>query len=316
MLRVRACGICGSDIHGFLGVTGRRTPPMTMGHEFSAEIAELGAGVSQFAVGDNVIVQPICFCGRCANCREGLTNMCLDKRFFGVLTQDGAMAEYLCVPEKLLYKLPESCAYEVGALAEPYAVAYGSVEKAGDLRDQIILIIGAGMIGLCILQLVRLKGPKYIIVSDVSDARLKTAKQLGADHVINPAKEDILSVLSELTDGRMVDISIEAVGIEATANQSVKSLKVGGKAVWVGMSQREMEINMQDVVCSARQIIGTFNYTHEEFGEVVKILNSGTLAAEELITEVISLEDAPAMFSAIHETPDNFIKVIIDPARK
>lgn len=315
LLKVRACGICGSDVHGFLGLTGRRIPPMTMGHEFAAEVVELGEGAEKFSAGDGVIVQPINFCGECENCQKGLTNMCLNKKFFGVLTVNGAMAEYVAVPEKLLYALPEGVSYEVGALAEPYAVGYGAVKKAGNLEGQNVLIIGAGTIGLGILQIVRLQKPGKIIVSDLSDTRLQAAKEFGADEVINPRNEDYMEVIAKYTDGRMIDTSIEAVGVQATANQSIKCLKIGGQAIWVGMSQKEMEINMQDIVCSARRVIGTFNYTHEEFGEVVDLIGSGRMNAAKLITKTIALADTQQAMEDLHQRPDEFIKVIIDPGK-
>ena len=315
LIKVRACGICGSDVHGWLGKTGRRIPPMTMGHEFAGEVAKTGPGADKFRPGDGVVVQPINFCGECVNCRAGLTNMCLNKKFFGVLTVDGAMAEYVAVPEKLLYALPEGCSYETGAMAEPYAVAYGSVVKAGDLAGKDILIIGAGMIGLCILQMVKLQKPGRVIMVDMSDKRLQKALELGADYAVNSGKEDALQRISELTGGAMIDVSIEAVGVEPTANLSIKALKVAGKAMWVGMSQREMQINMQDVVCSARSVIGSFNYTHKEFGEVVDLLGSGKLATGELLSRVVSLEDAPQAFEDLLTNPDDLIKIVIDPSR-
>ena len=315
LLRVRACGICGSDVHGFLGLTGRRLPPMTMGHEFSAEVAQLGPATGKFKVGDGVVVQPIHFCGHCVNCRNGMTNMCLNKEFFGVLDKDGAMAEYVAVPEKLLYPLSKGCDYTIGALSEPFAVAYGAVKKAGSLTGKTVLIIGAGTIGICILQLVKLKHPARVVVSDLSDTRLAAAKELGADVAINPKRDDAAAVLSELTDGVLADVTIEAVGVQATANQSILCLRVGGKAIWVGMSQKEMTINMQDIVCSARQVIGSFNYTHEEFGEVVQLLGSGAMEARRLISKVVSLEEAPQAFVDPHEQPDSLLKIIIDPTK-
>lgn len=315
LLRVRACGICGSDVHGYLGLTGRRLPPMTMGHEFSAEVVENGQGAEKFKPGDAVIVQPINFCGTCKNCREGRTNMCLNKKFFGVLDCDGAMAEYICVPERQLYAMPAGCSYPVGALTEPFAVAYGSVKKAGPLKDKIVLIIGAGTIGICMLQLIQLQKPKMLIVSDLSDARLARARALGADAVINPKKESFLDAVHRLTDGEMIQVSFEAVGVQASANQSIQCLKVGGRAVWVGMSQKEMQINMQDVVCFAREILGSFNYTHEEFGEVVELLGSGKMASSELISRIVSLEEAPAAFEDLLQNPDTLLKIIIDPQR-
>jgi len=313
LIRVKGCGICGSDVHGYLGLTGRRLPPMTMGHEFAGEVAKRGPEAERFGVGEKVIVQPIHFYGECENCKDGLTMLCLNKRFFGVLTQDGAMAEYIAVPEKLLYKLPEDSNCYVGALTEPYAVAYGAVLKAGNLEGKTVLVIGAGTIGACVLQLVKTKNPAKIIVSDLSDARLRTTKELGADAVINPAKEDFMEAVSGITGGAMIDISIECVGVQATANQSIQCLRVGGTAVWVGMSQKEMTINMQDVVCSARRVLGSFNYTHEEFGQVAEIVTSGKLATDKLITKVISLHEAVEVFDDIHKNPDAYLKVIIDP---
>jgi len=313
LLRIKACGICGSDVHGYLGLTGRRIPPMTMGHEFSAEVVETGKKAQKFKPGDGVVVQPINFCGYCENCKKGLTNMCLNKRFFGVLTENGAMAEYLAVPEKLLYPLPEGSSYECGALAEPYAVAHGAVKKAGDLEGKTVLIIGAGTIGLCILQLVMLHHPQKIIISDLSDNRLLKAKQFADCLTVNPGKQPFLEKISELTEGHMIDVSIEAVGVQATANQAIQCLTIGGRSIWVGMSQKEMTINMQDIVCPARTVIGSFNYTHEEFGEVASLLGSGKLNWKLLVSGTTDLEHAEEAFKALHERPDDLLKIIIKP---
>lgn len=315
LLRVRACGICGSDPHGYTGKTGRRIPPMTMGHEFAAEVVQLGEDVTKFHVGDAVIPQPINFCGECENCRQGLTMLCLNKTFFGVLSTDGAMAEYVSVPEKLLYPLPNGTSYYQGALAEPYAVTYGAYKKAGGLENQIVLIIGAGAIGDCLLQLVLLDKPKMVIMADLSDARLKIAEELGATYTINTGKTDALAEIERLTGGHMVDVSFECCGVEPTANLSVKALKIAGKTYWLGMNQKEMTLNMQDVVCSARSVIGSFNYTHQEFGEMINILGSGKMAADKLISAVVSLEEAPAAFENLLTKPDEYLKVIIDPTK-
>ena len=313
LLRVRACGICGSDVAGATGKTGRRIPPMTMGHEFAAEVIQVGSKVTGFQPGDGVIPQPICFCGECGMCRKGFTMLCENKKFFGVLTTDGAMAEYVSVPEKLLYRKPDSLTYYEAALTEPYAVTYGAFKKAGDIRGKTILIVGAGTIGDCLLQIVKTAEPNKIIMADLSDARLAVALKLGADHVINPQKTDPLKEISDLTDGHMVDLSFEAVGVEATANLSVKATMIGGTTVWLGMHQKEMTLNMQDVVCFARTVLGSFNYTHREFGEVVDLLGSGALDTGQMISEVVPLDDAPAAFERLRNYPDRYLKIIIDP---
>ena len=314
LIKVSACGICGSDVHGYLGLTGRRLPPMTMGHEFCGEIKACGQKATKFSIDDKVIIQPINFCGECINCKRGLTMLCLNKKFLGVLDVDGAMAEYISVPEKLIYRRPDTCSAHIGAMTEPFAVAYGGIKKAGDLSGKTVLIIGSGMIGLCILQLLRFKNPsiRKIIVSDLSDARLQKARSVGADEVINPRKENFYDAVNKLTDGEMVDVSIEAVGVEASANQAIQCLKVGGKTIWAGMSQTVMNINMQDIVCSARSIIGTFNYTHKEFGEVVQIMASGKMVTDNLISKTVTLEGAIEVFEELHMHPDDYIKVIID----
>lgn len=313
LVKVMACGICGSDVHGYLGLTGRRIAPMTMGHEFSGQIIECGNQVKNYKAGDKVIVEPLNFCGKCINCRRGNSNMCLNSKLFGVMAVDGAMAEYIAVPEKLLFRLPDACSYEVGSLTEPFAVALGALKKAGSLRNKTIFIVGTGTIGLSILQLVKLQNPKLIIVSDLSDTRLKVAKEMGADETVNPKKENYLEAVRNFTDGNMADISIEAVGINATVNQTIKSLKKMGTCIWVGNSAREIEINMQEIVTAALKIAGTYIYTHREFGELIDIMATGKLAAEKLISKVVSLEEAPDAFKALHEQPDSFIKIIINP---
>lgn len=313
LLKVMSCGICGSDVHGYLGLTGRRIAPMTMGHEFSGQIVKQGKLVKSFKAGDNVIVQPLHFCGMCVNCLQGNTNMCLNSKLFGVMAVDGAMAELLAVPEKLLFKLPDDCSYEVGAMTEPFAVARGALKKIGSVTDKTVLIVGMGTIGMCLLQLVKLQSPKLIIVSDLSENRLNIAQELGADAAINPGRENYLEAVKKLTGGDMVDVSIEAVGIAATVNQAIKSLKKMGVCLWVGNSAREIEIDMQEIVTSALKIVGTYIYTHTEFGEVIDIMGTGKLTAEKLISKVISLEEAPDVFRDLHEHPDSFVKVIINP---
>lgn len=316
LIQIRSCGICGSDVHGYTGKTGRRIPPMTMGHEFAGQIVQVGSQVRSFRVGDGVIPQPIQFCGTCRNCRRGLTMLCQNKKFFGVMDVDGAFAEYLSVPERYLYKMPEGISYPVAAMAEPYAVAYSAVKKAGCLQGKRVLIVGAGTIGLCVLQLVLAQKPALIVVSDLSGARLSTAKALGADAVLNPGECDLLAEISALTDGKMMDASFEAVGVQPTANQSLSALSDLGCAVWIGNNAPTVTINMQDIVTHAKRVLGTYTYTHTEFGELVQMLGSGKLNPEKLISKVVPLEQAAACFEDLLHDPDDYIKIIVDPTAK
>lgn len=282
-----------------------------MGHEFSAVVAGLGESSGKHYIGERVIVQPINYCGHCSYCKEGNNNLCPERELMGVMEVQGAMAEYIVVPEKLLVPMDDSCSFEMGALAEPFAVAYSAVDKIQDYRDKNVLIVGAGMIGLCILEMVKLRNPKKIIISDLSDVRLARAKDMGADEIINPKKQDFEQAILEVTEGDLCDVTIEAVGVEATANQSIRALRKNGVSIWTGVSQHEMTIDMHEIVTFQRTIIGSMNYTHNDFEETVRILEAGKLATDRLITKCVNLEEAAAMFEEIHEKPDDFLKVII-----
>jgi len=312
LIRVKAVGICGSDVHGWLGITGRRIPPVIMGHELSGVVAAVGAAVKDFKVGDPVIPQPIDACWECEYCKAQKNQLCAHRTLLGVMDIDGGMAEYVKVAEHLLYHMPEGFSFETAALTEPFAVAYTAVEHWDSWKDKTVMIIGAGTIGLCILKMLQRKKPAKIIVCDLSEPRLQTALEMGADAVINPRKGDYLAQVSELTGGRMLDATIEAVGVEATANQSIRALRPGGVSVWVGVSQQEMTINMHDVVCKDRILIGSMNYSHQDFGETLKLLAIGGVESpERIISKTVPLEEAARMFEELHDHPDNYLKVLI-----
>lgn len=311
LVRVRACGICGSDVHGYLGITGRRIAPMVMGHEFAGAVAEVGDGVDGLAVGERVTVQPVNFCGECDFCRQGLTNLCTHKRFLGVLDVDGALAEYVCVPAKLIYKLPPNVDYIGGAMVEPLAVAYRAVRMAPPLAGKTVLIVGAGTIGLLILQVVKEQKPARIIMTDLSDSRLAVARTIGADIVVNPAREDVGAVIGSLTDGRGADAALEAVGATPTVQQAMAALRIGGTCVWVGNSAKTITINMQEVVTRELKVTGTFIYTHAEFGEALELLARGGINLQPLISRTAPLAEGPAMFAKLAKAADDLIKVVV-----
>jgi len=291
LLKVKACGICGSDVHGYLGTSGRRTPPMVMGHEFSAEVVGLGEGTSgRISVGDRVAIQPCISCWECEKCKEGYNNVCPTRNFLGVFDCNGAMQEYICVPEKLAYKLPDSMSYSIGALIEAVAVAYSGVKKAGDLTGKNVVIVGGGPIGLLVLKVVKTKNPKKVIVSDLSDSRLDIAKKMGADVTINPGKEDFIEKVRSSFDGNLADVSFEAVGIGATVSQALAALKPQGISVWIGNNVKNIEIDMQRVVTQEIKIFGSYIYTHEEFGETIDFINEHNMELSDIISKEISLE--------------------------
>ena len=311
LIKVRAAAICGSDVHGYLGISGRRTPPMIMGHEFSGEISKLGEGVTRFAVGDRVTVQPLIFCGRCEYCERGLTNLCQSKKMYGVMDVNGAMAEYICVLERLVYRLPDSINYLHGAMLEPFAVAYTAVKKAPGIEGQNVLVVGTGTIGLLVFQIVKTLAPAKTFVSDVNEFRLDLAKQIGADFALNPGKDDLKEIIGRQTNGKGVDIAFEVVGISTTVRQAMSALRTGATCIWVGNSEKMITMNMQEVVTRQLNISGTYAYTHEGFGEAISLLAEQKPDLDPMISKVVPLDQGPEMFKQLAKGTSQLIKVIL-----
>jgi L-iditol 2-dehydrogenase len=189
VVEVKAVGVCGSDVHGYTGSTGRRIPPMIMGHEFTGVVTAVGEGVQDQKVGERVVVQPLTTCGVCANCRAGMTNVCTNRTGLGMWDVDGAWAEAVRVPANQLYSLPSEVSWEQGSLVEPLSVSLHAVNITPITLMDTVVILGAGTIGLFALLGCRLKGAGNIIVSDLSPRRLAKAKAMGADLIVNPAEK-------------------------------------------------------------------------------------------------------------------------------
>ncbi|MBC7319107.1 galactitol-1-phosphate 5-dehydrogenase [bacterium] len=308
LVKVEACGICGSDVHGYLGITGRRIPPMVMGHEFTGIVESLGEEVENISIGDRVVVYPARFCGRCEFCKVGLTNLCSNRTVFGVMNVNGAMAEYVAVPKENILKLPDSVDFIKGTFLEPLSVAYRAVKTAGNILNQNVLIVGAGTIGLLILQIVKLGGARNIIVSDINDRRLEIAKRLGGDIALNPDREDIKALISQaIPDG--ISVAFEAVGLEVTVNQALNILKNRGTCVFVGNSMKNIIIDMQNIVTRELRILGTYTFTIEEFKDSVSLLER--INIEEMLSKVVPLEEGPEAFEELAKKDSGILKVVL-----
>lgn len=310
-LAVDACGICGSDVQGYLGRTGRRIPPMVMGHEFCGTVLETGEGVPKEWKGKRVAVYPVDFCGYCDMCQKGDVHLCLNKRAFGVLDVDGAFAERINVPVKCCFPLADGVSDGAGALLEPLAVAYRGICHAGNLEGKTAVIIGAGTIGLLALTCCKLKKCGKVIVSDLSDSRLGVAERMGADVVLNPGKEDFRSRILEETDGRLADVAIEAVGVDATVAQAMAALRFGGSAVWIGNNKPVVDVNMQEIVTRELSVHGSFLYGYEEFKEMAGYLNAGEIQVEPLISCEIRMEEVPGYLEKLAHAPGDLLKVVV-----
>ena len=314
LIQVKANGICGSDYEGYLGKTGRRIAPMIMGHEFSGIVTQAPKG-GLYAIGQKVVVFPKPYCGVCELCKKGMVNVCPEGICMGVLDVDGSMCEYVAIQEK--YLLPfDGITFNEAAFTEPLAVAYRSVFKISDhdLQDaQSTLIIGGGTIGLMVLALLKYRGAKNVIVSDATDFRLEVAKTLGADHIINPRTHNFAEEISRITNNKGCDIAIEAVGIAATAQNSLESLKLGGKAIWIGNAQKYVEVNMQKIVTMELEIQGNYVYDLEGFADSLRLLSEGKINVKPLITHTFRLEDGVKAFKELENNRDGkMLKVMLE----
>ncbi len=314
LIQVKSNGICGSDFEGYMGKTGRRTPPMIMGHEFSGVVSKAPKG-GKFQEGQKVVIFPKPYCGVCEFCKKGMVNVCPKGICMGVLDVNGSMCEYVTIDEK--YLLPfESISFNEAAFTEPLAVSYRSVYKISDAElaeADYTLIIGAGTIGLMALALLKYRGAKNVIVSDATAFRLSVAKELGADYVVNPREQDFLDEITKITGGKMVDISIEAVGIAPTAKNSLECLKIGGTAIWIGNAQKIIEVNMQNIVTKELKIKGNYVYDLEGFAESLRLLSERKINIKPLMTNVYPLEEGVKAFKDLENNREGkMLKVFLE----
>jgi len=305
LIQMASCGICGSDFEGYLGKTGRRIPPMVMGHEGAGVIVQTPKD-AKYPVGTRVVVFPNFYCGKCESCRNGLTNICDDKVFLGVMKNNGLMVEFVTAREEFLIPFDENLSFECAALTEPMAVAYDAAAKLTDEQiagAESILVIGGGTIGLMILMMLKLRKAKRVVVSDPFDSRLALAKTLGADATLNPTKETFNEAVESLTDGKRFRFVFEAVGLSVTAESSIDALCTGGTAVWVGNADKMVQINMQKIVTTENKIMGSYTYTLDEFKECLELMAAGKVDATPLITDTYSLDDGVEAFLALENNP-------------
>jgi 2-desacetyl-2-hydroxyethyl bacteriochlorophyllide A dehydrogenase len=318
-IEVTAVGICGSDVEGYLGKTGRRNAPLIMGHEFAGRIIRKASNSnSNLKVGKKVVVFPKLYCGECEHCKKGEQNLCENADLFGVLSKNGAMTERMAIKEKYLIPVNNDLDDVELSLTEPLAVAYHAAVKIKSmeiLKEDNVLIVGAGTIGLFILQVLRALGYQKIYIMDMFDTRLNIAQKLGA-LPINPKNIDVKKYIEDSTDGKMINCSFEAVGKGVTAASSLEVLQLGGKAIWVGNAQKIIEINMQTIVTREIKINGSYLYTLDDFIESISLISKGLVNCNALISKVISLDEGAAYFEKLsHNYEGKLLKVVIDPRK-
>lgn len=316
LVRVRAVAICGSDVHGWDGSTGRRRPPVIMGHEAAGEIAGVGASVRGYKVGDSVTFDSTEWCGTCWYCKRGQVNLCEDRRVLGVATtewrRDGAFAEYIVVPERILFKMPAGMDFVQGALAEPSAVAAHAVAITPLDAGESVAVVGAGLIGLLLMAILRASGAGTIIALDTQEDKRTFALKFGADLALDPADPKTIDTIRSHTDGRGVDHAFEAVGATVPIRTAIAATRKGGSVTLIGNVSPTVELPLQEIVTRQISLLGSCAVAGE-YARVIELMAAGKLDARRLVSAVAPLADGHAWFERLYAREPGLLKVVLEP---
>jgi len=316
LIGVEACGICGSDVHGLDGSTGRRIPPLIMGHEAAGVIADVGRNVSAWHVGDRVTFDSTIYCGECYFCRLGRINLCEDRRVLGVscdeYRQNGAFAEYVAVPQHILYHLPEGISFEQAAMVEALSIAFHAVGRTRVHLNDTAVVVGAGMIGLLVIQALRAAGCGRIFAIDVDQDRLDLACQLGADEGLRTDSVDVVQWVLQHTSGRGADVVLEAVGLDATMNMAIQCTRKGGSVTLIGMLSPTVEFPFLHVVNRELDVKGSCA-SSGEYPACLDMIARGAINVDELISAVAPLAEGATWLKRLYDREPGLMKVILQP---
>jgi L-iditol 2-dehydrogenase len=315
LVRVRACGICGSDVHGMDGSTGRRRPPIIMGHEAAGVIEEVGSKVTDWKKGDRVTFDSTVFCGSCWFCRRGQINLCDHRRVLGVSCEDyrqhGAFAEYIALPQRILYALPDAVTFEQAAMVEPVSIAVHAVEITPISLGDTAVVVGAGMVGLLVVQALRAAGCGKIIAVDLEQNKLTLAQELGADVGLKADACDVAKEVRSQTHGRGADVAVEVVGFSSTFNTAVASLRKGGALTMVGNISPSAEIPLQLVVTRQLRLSGSCS-SNGEYPACLDLLARRAIRTEALVSATPPLAEGAAWFNRLYAHEPGLLKVILE----
>jgi len=310
LIKVKATGICGSDLHTYRGTHPFRIPPLFPGHEFAGRVEEVGKKVINIHVGDSVTVEPWTHCGKCDYCLEGKTNLCPNKVAMGTNEWHGSFAEYVVAPEYVVYKLPDEVWYEEGALIEPLAASVHAVRRAEVKLGETALVFGAGTIGLGTLLFLNEAGITKTIITDIDDFNLSLAKQLGATRTVNVKDEVVHEVVHEITDGRGVDIVIIAAGVKSLVKEATTIIKKNGKIIVPAIFNEMLQVDMFKVVNGEHNIRGSWAYTKKDFDIVIDLITLGKINPKPLITHRFSLNEANDAFAILDQRSEKAVKIL------
>jgi L-iditol 2-dehydrogenase len=315
LINVKAVGICGSDVHGMDGSTGRRVPPIIMGHEASGIIVETGKNITGWKIGDRVTFDSTIYRLDDWYTRNGHYNLSDNRMILGVscsdFKRDGAFAQYVSIPGHILYRIPDNVSFEQAAMVEPVAVALHSINLSQAKINDAAVVFGSGMIGLFIIQLLKQAGCRLIAV-DMLPEKLEMARQAGADYVFNSTTDNVADEIRNLTCNRGNDLAFEAVGITPTIQTAAESLRKGGTLVLVGNLSPMIELPLQKVVTKELIVKGSCAI-NGEYPAVLDLLSSGKVNVNNMMSAVAPLSEGASWFDRLYNKEKGLLKVILNP---
>jgi L-iditol 2-dehydrogenase len=311
LLKVAACGICGSELETFKAQSVRRQPPLIMGHEFCGTVVAVSSEDQNALLGRNFVSNSVVPCGRCIRCRRGDTHLCAHRQIFG-MHRAGAFAEFVNVPAEVLIPWPSELSAEAAAMTEPLANGVHVVNLTRHLPVHTALVIGAGPIGLMAQQALQVMRGATVFVCDLSEGRLEVAKRLGAAEVFPSGTTNIHEELLKRTEGEGVDLVVDAVGAAQTKKLSLDCLRPGGATVWIGLHADNMELATYQITLPEKQILGTYAAKKDELEYALELMRTGRVDVTSW-TEIARLGDSVEMFHRMLRPGPNDIKAVIMP---
>lgn len=314
LIKVRHCGVCGSDMHNFLeGRTGKRviSYPFVLGHEFAGDVVALGADVTNVQVGDRVCVEPGAACGHCEYCRIGRYNLCEHMRFLSAYPNVGSMQDYVVFPARNCFKLPDNLDTIDGAMIEPLAVGLHAANRGNVKWGDTVLIIGSGCIGIMTVLACKAKNATNIIAVDVFDNRLAKAKELGATATINSRTEDVAARVAELTGGRLADVVFECAGRPETFNMACDAVRPGGAIVTEGNISEPLQMNHVLINMKEIDIKCMFRYVNV-YPVALRLISSGEINIKGLQPKIFPFDKTPEAFDCAINDGKSVLKCVLE----
>jgi L-iditol 2-dehydrogenase len=315
LIKVKACGICGSDVKGMNGSTGRRQPPIIMGHEASGVVIETGSGVTEWEKDDKVTFDSTIYCGQCDFCLKGRFNLCNNRRVLGVscdeYRQHGAFAEYIAIPQHILYKLPDAITFEQASMVETLSIAFHAVKRTPLSPNDTVVVMGVGMIGLLLVQSLKLSGCQVIAV-DIDQSKLDLAKSLGIKYTLNANEVDVQQEILAITKNQGADAAFEAIGISSTIAMAINSVRKGGSLTLIGNISPKVELLLQSVVTRELTLYGSCA-SCGEYPDCLNKIADGSINVDVLISKIAPLSEGNEWFERLYNKEQGLMKVILTP---